>query len=30
VPDRYREAATSGLRLHLPPGASRRMIDLRR
>jgi hypothetical protein len=30
LPSRYREAATSGLRLHLAPGASRRMIDLRR
>jgi hypothetical protein len=30
VPARYRQATTSGLRLHLPPGASRRTIDLRR
>lgn len=30
VPARYRQAATSGLRLRLPPGASRHAVELRR
>jgi Carboxypeptidase regulatory-like domain len=30
VPARYRQAATSGLRLHLPPGATRQSVELRR